>query len=87
MGLATAGDEPCHEIWIEDSGIGVPDDELDQLFDRFHRCRNAATYAGNGLGLAIVKAIVEKHNGQVLATNIQKGARFTIRLKCHPLQR
>jgi signal transduction histidine kinase len=80
LGLNIAPDETFYEIWIEDSGIGIPDDELDQLFNRFHRGRNAAGYGGNGLGLAIVKVIVDRHKGRVQAENTQTGSRFTIRL-------
>jgi len=50
---------------IRDTGIGIPPEDLPHLFERFHRGRNAAEYAGNGLGLAIVKAIVSGHGGRV----------------------
>lgn len=53
------------EITVEDTGIGILDEDLPQLFSRFHRGRNAASYPGNGLGLAIIKAIVEAHGGAV----------------------
>ncbi|MCP4540012.1 MAG: HAMP domain-containing histidine kinase [Chloroflexi bacterium] len=68
------------KISVEDTGIGIPEQDLLVLFSRFHRGRNAATYPGNGLGLAIVKAIAEGHRGQVTAENTDAGARFTLRL-------
>jgi signal transduction histidine kinase len=68
------------ELCVQDTGIGIPEDDLPQLFNRFHRGRNVANYPGNGLGLAIVKAIVEAHGGQVSAANISPGARFCITL-------
>ncbi|MBI3942845.1 MAG: HAMP domain-containing histidine kinase [Chloroflexi bacterium] len=70
------------EIWVADTGIGIPPAELSQLFSRFHRGRNAAGYPGSGLGLAIVKAIVEAHGGQVAAHNNEpeRGSCFIIRL-------
>ncbi len=74
------------EISVEDTGIGIPAEDLAQLFGRFHRGRNASTYPGHGLGLAIVKAIVEAHGGTVQAENITRaenigaGARFSVRL-------
>jgi signal transduction histidine kinase len=68
------------ELCVQDTGIGIPEDDLPQLFSRFHRGRNATTYPGNGLGLAIVKAIVEAHGGQVSAANTSPGARFCITL-------
>ncbi|MBE9509170.1 MAG: HAMP domain-containing histidine kinase, partial [Chloroflexi bacterium] len=68
------------ELSVEDTGIGVPKDDLPHLFSRFHRGRNAAAYPGSGLGLAIVKAIVEAHGGTVAAGNTARGSRFTLRL-------
>ncbi len=53
-------------LTISDSGIGIPLEDLPHLFERFHRARNVADYAGNGLGLAIVKAIVNLHQGNVV---------------------
>ncbi len=63
---------------VSDTGIGIPVDDLPQLFNRFHRGRNATAYPGSGLGLAIVKAIVEQQGGQVIAENTNPGARFTL---------
>jgi signal transduction histidine kinase len=68
------------EIRVEDTGIGIPSDEIPLLFNRFHRARNALGYPGNGLGLAIVKWIVESHGGAVEAEDISQGSCFTIRL-------
>jgi signal transduction histidine kinase len=67
-------------LWVQDTGIGVPADDLPGLFNRFCRGRNAAAYPGSGLGLAIVKAVVEGHGGQVTAESLDPGARFSIRL-------
>jgi two-component system OmpR family sensor kinase len=52
-------------ITVEDNGIGIPPDERELLFSRFHRGRNSYSYPGSGLGLAIAKAIVEKHYGEI----------------------
>jgi signal transduction histidine kinase len=52
-------------LTVNDTGIGIPPEDLPHLFERFHRGRNASEYAGNGLGLAIVKAIVSTHGGNV----------------------
>jgi signal transduction histidine kinase len=69
------------EIEIADSGIGIPAEDLDQVFQRFHRSRNAAAYPGSGLGLAIVKAIIDAHNGQVwVKPAAPHGTRFVIHL-------
>ncbi len=68
------------ELNVIDTGIGIPMDDLPQLFSRFHRGRNAAAYPGSGLGLAIVKAVAESHGGRVVAQNTAAGTRFTVRL-------
>jgi len=68
------------ELCVQDSGIGIPAEDLPHLFSRFHRGRNATAYPGSGLGLAIVKAIVASHGGQVTAENASPGARFCVSL-------
>jgi signal transduction histidine kinase len=65
---------------VEDTGIGIPPDELLQLFRCFHRARNAAAIPGSGLGLAYVKSVAERHGGRVAAENTGCGARFTVTL-------
>ena len=65
---------------VEDTGIGIPADDLPYLMARFHRGRNTAEYPGSGLGLAIAKATVEGHGGEVTAENTPRGARFCLRL-------
>ncbi|MCD4687249.1 MAG: HAMP domain-containing histidine kinase, partial [Anaerolineae bacterium] len=40
-------------LWVSDTGIGIPPDEMPRLFNRFHRASNVASYPGNGLGLVI----------------------------------
>ncbi|MBN2304184.1 MAG: HAMP domain-containing histidine kinase [Anaerolineae bacterium] len=67
-------------LWVQDSGIGIPENDLPELFSRFHRGRNAAAFPGNGLGLVIAKAIVEEHNGQINVDSRGQGTRFTVSL-------
>jgi PAS domain S-box-containing protein len=67
---------------VVDHGIGIPRDEIPQLFERFHRARNVSSryYGGLGLGLYIAKAIVEAHNGDITVESDEgQGSRFTIR--------
>lgn len=61
-------------VYVSDTGIGIPADKLDRLFDRFYRASESEDkpIAGTGLGLSIVKAIVEAHGGQV-AVESQEG--------------
>jgi two-component system sensor histidine kinase ChvG len=70
---------------VEDEGPGVPPDAREAIFNRFHSDRPEGEEFGrhSGLGLAIAKAIVEGHNGSIVATdrdNAPNGARFVIRL-------
>ena len=81
--VGTRRDGEWAVLWVENTGIGVPPDDLPYLFGRFHRGRNATDHPGSGLGLAIVKSIVEGHRGQAEAENTSHGARFSLRLPAH----
>ncbi len=63
------------EMLVCDSGIGIPDEQLERIFDRFHRVDTRLTRetSGLGLGLAICKRIVELHNGFIWAENTSNG--------------
>lgn len=67
---------------VTDTGIGIPAEELPQIFNRFHRGRNTTPYPGSGLGLAIVRAIVTAHAGnvEVQSAGEGQGSQFSIKL-------
>jgi signal transduction histidine kinase/GAF domain-containing protein len=68
---------------VTDRGIGIPRDEIPQLFERFHRARNVSSryYGGLGLGLYIARAIVEAHGGSIAVESEEgQGSSFTLRL-------
>jgi len=65
-------------IHVADSGTGLSEEVLDQLFDRFFQDRDSK--GSSGLGLAIVKTLIELHGGTVTASNSEKGACFSVRL-------
>jgi signal transduction histidine kinase len=65
---------------VTDTGIGIPAEDIPNLFRRFHRGRNAAAYPGNGLGLVITKAIVEEYSGQIAVESSSTGTCFTVTL-------
>ncbi len=74
------------EGWLRvvDSGIGIPADQVDKIFDQFYQVENHMTrrHEGMGLGLSIVKAIADAHKGRVWAESpgVNQGAIFTIAL-------
>ena len=71
------------ELTVQDTGIGIPPNELCHLFTEFFRASNARASCapGTGLGLAAVKALVEDCNGElVLQSQENRGSRFTVRL-------
>lgn len=66
---------PCFIISIADTGIGIPEAELERIFEKFYRVNNKLTHStpGAGLGLYICKIIVEAHHGHIWARNRQQG--------------
>ena len=73
-------------LTVSDRGMGVPEDEVARLFERFFRSSNAqrAEVQGSGLGLAIVKEVVDHHDGQVEVES-EEGVGTTVRVRL-PLQ-
>ncbi len=66
-------------IEVKDSGIGIPENEVCYIFDRFYRAKNALSIGGNGLGLTIFKEIIEMHGGRIeVASKVGQGSTFTI---------
>jgi signal transduction histidine kinase len=69
-------------LWVEDSGIGIAEEELAHLFQMFQRMNNARGYEGTGLGLAIVRRAVERMGGKVgVESAVGRGSRFWLELK------
>jgi two-component system sensor histidine kinase MprB len=60
-------------VSVRDHGPGIPEADLEHIFERFHRSVEARTTPGSGLGLAIVKHIVTAHGGTVFARNLPRG--------------
>jgi signal transduction histidine kinase len=62
-------------VQISDTGIGVPQQQLEKIFDEFHRADNARKVErdGTGLGLSIAKQVIERHNGKIWAQNNPTG--------------
>jgi len=65
---------PALKITIRDQGVGIPDGELDFVFDKFSQSSRTKTGAGGtGLGLAICQQIIRAHNGRIWAENNPEG--------------
>ena len=76
----TATEDAEHiRVLIKDDGMGIPEDELPKIFDKFYRASNASPVErdGTGLGLSIAKQIVERHAGRIWAES-QLGIGTTI---------
>jgi two-component system phosphate regulon sensor histidine kinase PhoR len=68
---------------VSDTGIGIPADQLERVFERFYQVDGSARrkYGGAGLGLALVKDIVEAYGGEVLVdSEVDEGSTFTVAL-------
>ncbi len=81
VGLTSEGTEA--NLWIEDTGIGIPPADLPHIFRRSHKGSNTAGYSGSGLGLSMVMVIIKEHHGQVFVESCPGRTRFDVRL---PLQ-
>ena len=72
-------------VSVIDHGPGIPEAELEHIFERFYRLDESRTSKGAGLGLAIVRRLVELHGGRVWATSESgKGSTFTFTIPSHP---
>jgi len=68
-------------IEVADSGPGIPEEELDRVWEELYRGQGARGVPGSGLGLALVRAIVERHSGSVrIRSRLEQGTVVTMRL-------
>jgi len=71
-------------IWVEDNGVGIPEEEQGRVFERFHTGSNATQGKGVGLGLALVENFIALHGGSVeLTSRPGEGTRVTCRVPVH----
>ncbi len=77
----SAGGRGCVKVDVEDSGVGIPKDDLGKLFSKFFQAQNVplVNEKGSGLGLALVKHVSEAHGGSVsVASEVGVGSTFTV---------
>ena len=76
MSSGTASEEPsCLELQVQDTGIGIPPENLNRIFDPFFTTNKN----GTGLGLSVVHQIVERHSGSItVSSEVNRGTTFTI---------
>lgn len=81
--IAVTEQKDIFEITVEDTGIGIPQEHLDRIFERFYRVDKARSrkFSGTGLGLAIVKHIVLLHDGNIdIESRLNHGTKVIITL-------
>jgi signal transduction histidine kinase len=75
-------DDRFVRVTVQDEGVGIPEDELEEIFDKFvQSSKNTSSMGGTGLGLAICREIIGAHGGRIWAMNrAEGGACFTFEL-------
>lgn len=68
-------------ITVTDTGMGIPDNQIDKIFDRFYRVHEVTSVEGTGLGLALTRELVKTHKGEITVTSEWgKGSTFIVTL-------
>lgn len=83
VAVALRKQDDLAEISISDQGVGIPEKDIERIFERFYRVDPARSRAtgGTGLGLSIVKHVVNNHGGDISVWSVEgAGSTFTIRL-------
>jgi two-component system, OmpR family, sensor histidine kinase KdpD len=71
--LRAGAEEKVMQIHVEDSGPGIPEQDLERIFEKFYRVKRFENVVGTGLGLSICKGVVEVHGGKIWAENRPEG--------------
>jgi len=72
------------EVILEDNGIGIPDADIEKIFEPFYRGANTSFIAGTGIGLSLADRIIRNHNGTIIiSSRLGKGTSVTVKLRTH----
>ena len=83
MHVTLNADHQYFYLKVEDSGIGIPEDSLEHIYERFYRVdkSHSREIGGTGLGLAITRSAVTMHHGTIqVASKEGEGTTFTVRI-------
>ena len=81
VAVTTAPADDGVRIAVSDNGVGIPEDEIDRLFERFFRASTGVNAPGTGLGLSISKSMVEMHGGTIsVESKVDHGSTFVVDL-------
>jgi two-component system, OmpR family, sensor kinase len=79
--VRTMEEEDTVAVEVSDTGVGISEDQVPHIFERFYRADEARSTEGSGLGLAIARQIAEDHGGSIeVRSNLGEGSTFIIRI-------
>jgi signal transduction histidine kinase len=85
VSISAAKQDDRVRIQFEDTGIGINEEEISEIFERFYRGAEVRSETGSGLGLSLAKAIVHRLGGRIqVASALNKGSVFTVVLPVSP---
>jgi two-component system phosphate regulon sensor histidine kinase PhoR len=75
--LSAAAADGAVEFSVRDTGVGIPENDLPRIFERFYKSDRSRSSGGTGLGLSIARHLVESHGGRIQAESREgQGSRF-----------
>jgi len=81
VSISVTQDQQRVNIAVEDTGLGIAEEELPRIFDRFYRCDRSRSQSGIGLGLTLAKAIVKAFGGDIrVKSAVNQGSSFLVEL-------
>lgn len=88
--ISLNSDHQFFYIKVEDNGLGIPEDSVDHIFERFYRAdkSHSREIGGTGLGLAITKSAIAMHNGEIkVRSKLNEGSTFDVRIPLNYIEK